>query len=122
MNAARIPMVVSFLPTGAVEAMYREDVLPLGFLGPQEVVRATEIRFDSESQTWGIWPRATEVKSGEAEFLPPPRDAAKRFASYETARVVEVQWLERCRLFSIDPLSESGLLVLDVVRSDHGNA
>lgn len=108
-------MVVSFGPDGVVSAMHRETVLELGFLGNQDIRRATDIRFDRDTQSWGIWP--ADPDPGSDAFLPPPCDAAKGFATYEGARDIEVQWLERCRLFDQEPLSESGLLILCTLRT-----
>lgn len=109
--STQTPMVIDFAPSGAVEAMHRENVLGLGFLGPQRIIRATDIRFDTESQTWGIWPRKPGSES--EEFLPPPCQAAAGFFSYETAREVEIRWLEYCRLVGAEPTTDRGVLVLE---------
>ncbi len=105
------PMVIDFAPTGAVEAMHRENVLNLAFLGAQKITRATDIRFDTASQKWGIWPRKPGAE--DEVFLPPPCAAATGFDSYETARDVEVRWLEQCRLLGVEPSTTSGALVLE---------
>lgn len=117
------PMVIDFAPSGAVEAMHRENVLDLGFLGRQEIIRATDIRFDAGTQTWGIWPRKPKAELDremaenghhEAEdFVPPPCKEATGFQSYETAREVEIRWLEYCRLVGADPATPRGALVLE---------
>lgn len=104
-------MVIDFSPEGGVEAMHRENILDLGFLGDQSIRRATDIRFDDKTQTWGIWPAAPQA----GDFLPPPVGGSG-FKSYEEAREAEVAWLERCRLFDREPLSDSGILILDIVR------
>lgn len=104
-------MVIDFTPEGGVEAMHRENILDLGFLGDQDIRRATDIRFDSKTQKWGIWPASPNAD----DFLAPPEGAAG-FTSYEEARQVEIEWLERCRLFDRNPLSDSGLLILSTLR------
>lgn len=105
-------MVIDFDPSGGVAALHREGVLALGFLGNQDITRVTDIRFDVATQTWGLWPATSRDV-----FIEPPCEAAKGFASYEEARDVEVAWLERCRLFGREALSESGLLILDTLRN-----
>lgn len=100
-------MVIDFTPEGTVEAMCREGVLDLGFLGRQIISRATDIRFDAETQTWEIWPAVN------GQFVRLERDSARRFDQYEDARSAEVAWLETCRLRDVDPLSAAGLVVLD---------
>lgn len=104
------PMVIDFLPSGAVEAMHRENVLDLAFLGPQEIERATDIRFEAVSQSWGLW-----LSDGRGDFTP-PCEGAKGFPTYEEARTVEVAWLERCRLHERDPASHAGQLILAILR------
>lgn len=108
-----IPMVIDFSADGGAEAMHREDLLPLTFLGTQSIERASDIKFDTGTQTWGIW-----LADGNGGFLP-PADKAKGFPTYEEARTVEVKWLERCRLVSRDPKSLGGELVLDIVLGFH---
>lgn len=105
------PMVIDFAPTGAVQAMHRENVLNLAFLGKQAIIRATDIRFDTDTQKWGIWPR-TPGAEGE-QFDPPPCKAATGFDSYESARDAEILWLEQCRLVGVEPSSRQGILVLE---------
>lgn len=100
-------MVIDFNQDGAVQSMHREGVLELGFLGAQHIVRATDIRFDADTQSWGIWP-----SDGNDGFTPPPCQEASGFRSYETARDVEVQWLEQARMVGVDPCSSAGLACL----------
>jgi hypothetical protein len=82
-------MVIVVEEDGQVQSMHREDVMTLEFLGRQEITRATDIRFDSATQKWGIWP----CFSGE--FLP-PTPSLSGFFSYEKARSFEVLWAEQC--------------------------
>lgn len=107
-----VPMVIDFHATGGVEAMHREDVLPLGFLGAQEITRATDIRFDSAAQKWSIWLAAPD---GDG-FCPPVSECALGFDTYEYARTVEVAWLEKARLEGIAPGSVDGIRILRMVR------
>lgn len=112
-------MVIDFTPDGGAEAMHRENILDLGFLGKQEITRASDIRFDSEKQTWGIWPSVDCLPEGEGfcspdGFVPPPK-YADGFTSYETARQVEIAWFERCRLRDWVPMSDDGQVCLQAI-------
>jgi hypothetical protein len=105
--------VIDFLPTGEVEAMHN-DQFSLAFLGKQEIERATEIKFNPDSQTWGIYLPALWLT------VPPPYYAVEHgqgFLTYEEARKVEVQWLNACRIDGVEPASDAGLRVLAFVRS-----
>ncbi len=51
--------VIDFLPNGHVEAMHN-DAFTLAFLGRQNIERATEIKFNEESQKWDIHLPCTE--------------------------------------------------------------
>lgn len=106
-----IPMIIDFSDTGEVEALHRETVLDLGFLGPQSIERATDIRFNTAKQAWGIHPRASS-----GGFYLPPSESAEGFASYEHAREVEVLWLEGCRRDGVNPVSPAGLALLAAAR------
>lgn len=103
-------MVIDFHPNGVVEAMHREDVMTLGFLGPMSVTRASDIKFDTETQKWDIW-----LADDTGGFLPPERPA-RGFDTYEEARDAEVAWLERCRKIDIAPSTSSGYLALEIIR------
>lgn len=70
--------------SGVVKAMHN-DKFPLGFLGHQTIERASDIRFDTPSQTWGIW-----FNVG-GEFVPPAMSTHQGFDSYESARDYEVR-------------------------------
>lgn len=97
MTADEKMMTISFSETGEVNALHRDE-FNLAFLGSQEIDRASDIRFDAETQRWGIHLR---TKDGFVE-QPPPHLAG--FLSYDTARQFEVRFLEQCRMLSIDPL------------------
>lgn len=76
--------VIVINPAGAVKSMHN-DKFNLGFLGPQTIQRASDIRFDEASQTWGIW------FSVGGQFVPPQQPTHCGFDSYETARIKEVE-------------------------------
>lgn len=76
--------VIIIRPDGVVTAMHN-DQFPLGFLGNQTITRASDIRFDADSQTWGIWFFV------DGEFVPPGQPTHYGFDSYEAARDKEVQ-------------------------------
>ncbi len=89
-------LVLNFTPDGAVDAMHM-DRFDLSFLGKKHVQRATEIKFDDESQLWGLHlPRA----HSEGYF---PVTTGQGFDSYETARDFEVAWLNVCRYTGAAP-------------------
>lgn len=75
--------VIVIGPSGVVKAMHN-DKFPMGFLGKQTIERASDIRFDDESQAWGIWFNVDGV------FVPPARASHKGYNSYEAARDHEV--------------------------------
>lgn len=97
-------MVVSFEPTGEVHAMHRDD-FDLGFLGKQEVARASEIKFHEESQKWDIcMPPGAGVPVEQWQTFP----ALQGFAGYNEARKFEVKWLEHVALKGVPALSDAG--------------
>jgi hypothetical protein len=104
-------MVIDFRVTGEVEAMHR-DSFNLGFLGKQAITRASDIRYDEDTQLWDI-----HVADGEgfAEVA-----GAKGFSTYDEGRRMEVRWFEACRLNCITPLSTEGLAMLAVLRKTLG--
>ncbi len=101
-------MVIDFRPDGAVEAMHR-DRFNLGFLGKQQVSRASEIIFDENTQKWDI-----HVGVGDKFLLV---EGAKGFENYDDARRYEVRWLEQCRLHDFEPTSTEGQRILAVLRT-----
>lgn len=108
--------VISFKPNGEVTALHN-DSFDLSFLGRQRIRRATDIRFSEGTQQWSLWlPKPWPHVGGEF-FMAPGADG---FSSYETARKVEVEWLNSCALLGVDPDSEEGLTVLVGVRSRIG--
>lgn len=101
--------VIDISATGRVEAMHN-DSFDLGFLGPQSISRASDIRFDESSQKWGIW----IVDNGE--YLA-PSDALKGFRSYESARQFEVSILNVLRLNGTPPASKEAEDIIQGMRS-----
>lgn len=102
-------LVYDFSPQGKVQGMHH-DCFNLGFLGAQSIQRASDIRFDTDTQTWGIW-----LAQGEEFVSPAP--ALSGFNSYETARKFEVQALNACRLFSASALEEMGIKIIQALRN-----
>ncbi len=90
--------VLVIAPTGTVKSMH-SDKFPLAFLGRQEIERASDIRFDSDTQKWGIWFRVGE------EFVAPSRPSHYGFDSYESARDYEVQVMNRSLAGGVSPLA-----------------
>ena len=76
--------VIVIGPSGVVKSMHN-DKFSMGFLGNQTIERASDIRFDSETQAWGIWFNV------DGEFVQPARPSHSGFNSYESARDHEVQ-------------------------------
>lgn len=109
--------VISFKPTGEVAALHN-DAFSLSFLGPQRITRATDIRFSEANQSWSLWlPKPWPHVGGEYYEVP----GGAGLSSYETARKVEVEWLNACRLVQRDPGSEDGLKILIEVRDRLGH-
>lgn len=105
-------MVVTFEPTGAVHAMHR-DQFGLGFLGKQQIERASEILFNEGTQKWAVHlPIRLHGEIIKWHAVP----EAEGFDGYNEARGFEVQWLERCALAGIEPLSEGGIMVAKSLR------
>lgn len=103
-------LVINFTEGGSVTAMH-SDTFDLGFLGTKRVYRQTDIVFDSESQAWNI--EYFIDGSPDNRFRHSTLDG---FATYETARQAEVDWLNRCRLSSIVPESQEGTRIMQRVR------
>lgn len=98
-------LVIDFAADGHVQAMHMDN-FDLGFLGSKSVTRATEIKFDESSQSWGLFLPAT---SGDGWVKVQHGDG---FASYEEARSYEVAWLNICRAFAYCPHSQDAVAVL----------
>lgn len=79
-------LVVSISPNGGVRSMH-DDRFPMGFLGPQRITRASDIRWNEEEQKWEIW---WYVRDDEFEGFVEPSEPYRYFSSYEDAREFEV--------------------------------
>jgi len=107
-------LVIDFSPEGDVEAM-QSDRFSLGFLGAQQVRRATEITFNELNQNWDISLCLYNEDGKLAGYH--TLIEAKGFSGYDAARQVEVKWLNLCRLGGIDPSSEEGKVLLISARA-----
>ena len=101
--------VIDFNPDGSVEMM-QDDKIGLGFLGHQEIRRATEIKWNETSQSWEI---ELLLYTGEGvlaggQVVP----QARGFSSYSMARAVEVKWLTLARAANVSPMCAEGLIYL----------
>lgn len=74
--------VISIGADGNVRSMHN-DRFNIGFLGPQKIDRASDIRFSDTEQSWGIWFNCGGV------YVEPSREYAG-FTSYDAARRLEV--------------------------------
>jgi len=101
-------MVIDITATGEAHAMHR-DQFNLGFLGKQEITRASDIRFDDATQLWDCYLYGGPVHDADAWYCAPE---AKGFATYDLARKVEVEWLEQAALADVPPLSDKGITLL----------
>lgn len=112
------PHVIEFSPEGTAQAMHNDE-LSLGFLGPQIIERASEIKFNEKTQRWGIWLAREDCRwataAPDAGFNP-PAEGADGFGTYDGARTAEVAWLNQCRAGSVAPDSRAGLIILAGVR------
>ena len=104
-------LVIDFKPNGSVASLHM-DSFDLGFLGKKETYRQTDIRFNSDTQLWDLIYLADDGSQYADSRL-------EGFGTYENARLVEVDWLNTCRLFSIDPVSDGGLRIVAGIRK-HG--
>lgn len=95
--------VIDFRVDGTVEAMH-SDKFDLGFLGDQNIERASDIRFDSKTQKWGVWLQ----RNGH---FSKPHNAWAGFSEYDTARKFEVEVLNICRERQVHPLSDDGIQI-----------
>lgn len=111
----RKELVIDFLENGEAQAMH-VDGFDLGFLGNKKVQRATEIKFDEDTQQWGLYLPIESQLPGDTQAFRPVAEA-QGFPSYEVAREAEVLWLNVCRSKSVTPDSEYGLGVISHIRS-----
>lgn len=88
-------LVLEITPDGRARAMH-SDKFDLGFLGDKSIRRQTEILFNEKAQCWDIVYLDESGDKYEDEAL-------QGFAGYEEARQFEVDWINRCRLYQLDP-------------------
>lgn len=93
--------VIDFSPQGTVHAM-QSDKFDLGFLGRQQIKRASEIVWLEDKQQWQIL-----VEHENPGVFDSPLCSAL-FAGYEAARKFEVEALNACRLAQVQPASLAG--------------
>lgn len=110
--ATDLQHVITFDPAGGVAAMHL-DHFSLGFLGSQDIARASDIRHNSETQQWDLYIAESHDKNPTYTLV----EEAKGFPTYDSARQIEVQWLQNCRSMGYTPLSAPGLRILSLLRS-----
>ncbi len=90
-------LVIDVSIDGRVQALHMDE-FPLSFLGKMHVTRASEIKYNSNTQRWdiGIPHGSVFVKT------------VGGFCGYDLARKFEVAWLQECRKQGCSPLSEEG--------------
>lgn len=108
-------MVLSFSDTGEVSALHRDE-FDIGFLGKQEIKRASEILFNELSQKWAV-----HLPDHDGNYGLPPIRAAKGFVTYKQARDFEVEWLEHCALQGVEPISLMGIAIANTLRGNPPN-
>lgn len=106
-------LVINIDADGGVQAMHM-DLFDLGFLGRKEIHRASEIKFNTETQLWDILvPREGQEESPQETWVKLPE--ACGFAGYDEARNIEVAWFNKCRMAEVHPLSAFGRTFLTSV-------
>lgn len=90
-------LILDIDPSGQTQGMHFDE-FPLGYLGPMEVTRASEIFHNPETQQWDV------VLPGHKCAVP----EASGFAGYDPARSFEVEWLQKCRQKGVQPDSITG--------------
>lgn len=93
--------VIAIGPDGSVTSMHN-DAFPLGFLGDQDIQRASDIRWDKDEQSWGIHFMVDGVA------ISPSREY-RGFESYEAAQDFEVMVMTECIRHDMSP-TEVGIL------------
>lgn len=106
-------LVIDIHEHGAVEAMHSEE-FSLNFLGKQEIKRASDIRFNTDTQLWGIWV-ADYMESDEPVFRT-PIEAWEGFSSYKDAVDFEVLALNTLREANLSPFSTEGIHLAEKLR------
>lgn len=104
-------LVIDFKADGTVTALHM-DAFDLGFLGPKDTRRQTDIVFDGETQLWNL----VYIQGGREYFR---NEQLNGFATYEEARKAEVRWLNNCRYLGIEPTNPAGVRIMAGIRK-HG--
>lgn len=92
---------------GGVTGFY-DDTVNIGFLGSQEVSRASEIMFNAETQSFDV------ILAGMDK---PVAVDCKNFPTYELGRRFEVAWLNGCKLAGVEPNSDQGVAIAASARA-----
>lgn len=93
--------VIDITPEGAVQSLYH-DGFPLGFLGTQNVHRASDIRHNNQNDTWAI-----HLAKPDGTFVDRPATVLSGFETYEAARKYEVKFLNKARQLGMCPIQHA---------------
>lgn len=104
-------LVIDIRTDGVVESLH-SDAFDIGFLGTKSVHRQCDIAFRTDSQTWDV----EYLGSGTERKATPLRG----FHSYRQAQLCEVAWLNDCRVVGVDPLSQDGVTLAEMVHEFKG--
>lgn len=102
-------VVIEFDSHGGASSMH-SDKFPLSFLGKMEVRRASEIKFNPDTQKWDIW-----LVDADGTMHPPIPEACG-FDTYEDGRKAEVFWLDSAKLAGVPPTDPIGVKALTMRR------
>lgn len=95
-------ILIDISNTGKVHGLHFEE-LPLTTLGRASIKRATDIKFNSDTQLWDI-----NLLDTDESTIPHHPDHLGDFDSYEVARGHEVRFLQACRLQGVNTVSQAG--------------
>lgn len=95
-------ILIDINPAGVMSGLHFED-FPLPPFGPAQIRRATDIKFNSDTQLWDI-----NLLDHDESVIPHHPDHLAGFDSYEIARGHEVRYLQGCRLQGIGIVSQAG--------------
>lgn len=104
-------LVVTIEESGRAHGLETPD-FNLAVLGPKSVKRATSIEFEEATQKWDV------IVCGHENDGHPI--VSMGFGTYEEARQFEVDWLQRCALGRVPPLSHRGITHAIMVRHRMG--
>ncbi len=95
-------ILIDINPAGAISGLHFEE-FPLPPFGPAQIRRATDIKFNADTQLWDI-----NLLDQNEDKIPHHPDHLAGFDSYEVARAHEVSYLQACRLQGIGTVSQAG--------------